>query len=102
MATGVNDIEINRLKVDLLNCVEQVNILSGRIDTCRNSVRDNMSGTGKSEILAKFNSIMEQLPMINANLNTYIISLGRVMQAYSRMDESVASDITRNIGKLGS
>lgn len=102
MATGVNEIEINRLKVELLNCVEQINAISGRIDTCKAIVSDSISGVGRDEIISKFNSIMEQLPMVNANINTYMISLGQVVQAYARLDSMVASDVTRNIGKLGS
>lgn len=100
MATGIDTEKINNLKVDLLNYIESINALYSRLDNCRTSIQSNLDGVGKTEIINKLNSIIEQMPKINSNINSYINSLGAVVKSYERQDEQIASNINRNIGKL--
>ena len=100
MATGINTEKINSLKVDLLNYTESINTLATRLDNCRSDIQANLEGVGKSEFLGKLDSIIEELPKVNKNINSYIASLGKVVKSYEDQDQKLASDIKRNISKL--
>lgn len=102
MSTGINSDKISGLRVDLLSYIESLNALSARLDSCKTSIQANMFGAGKVEIINKLNSIIRQMPKVNANINTYIITLGSVVKSYKQQDEDLSTELVHNIGKLGS
>ncbi len=97
--TKVSANEVNALKVDLLNCVEQLRAISNSIEACKNSVNSNLTGVGKSEILSKFDLITEQIPIVDANINTYSAALGKVVDAYVQQDAELSTRLMHDIDK---
>lgn len=100
MATGINEQMINKLKVELLDCIESINSLYNRLDTCKSGIQSNYSGTGSDVIIAKLDSIMNQFPKVSSNINTYISDLSKVVKSFADQDVEIASDVIRNISKL--
>lgn len=92
--------DVNKVRINLLNYVEQLKAISSRIENCKTSVNNNLSGFGKGEIIAKFDSILEQFPVVVSNVNNYSVALGKVIGSYQEQDADLAKFITTNIEKI--
>ena len=100
MATGMDDAKLNQFKIDLLGYVESLNAISSRLGNCKLSIQQSIDGAGKIEIISKINSILGQMPVINANINTYISVVSKERKKYEALESELAADLTRNISKL--
>lgn len=100
IGAGIDVDKVNELKVGLLDYVEQINTISNRLESSRIAFESSMNGSGKDEIISKYNSIAEQIPSVNANINTYIIALGNAVKQYQLQDENMAAKLTRDVSKL--
>lgn len=100
MGSGINTEKIDDLKVELLDYIEALNLISNRLDNCLETIKTNINGYGKNEIVQKITCIKEQFPKISANINFYIEDLGNAVRSYEKQDEEVAATLIRNISKL--
>jgi uncharacterized protein YukE len=100
MATGINKDNMDRLKVDLLDCSESINGILNRLDNCKTVIQSNVEGASKDEIVQKLDSLNANISIIKGNVNTYINVLSRIEDIYSDQDYEVASNIVKNISKL--
>jgi len=100
MATGINDDKLNAFKVELLNYTESINLLKEDLDGYKTTLKSNLKGSGQEEIIGKLNSILGQFPTVNKNINNYISTVGKVIKAYENQDDSLNSQISKNITKL--
>lgn len=101
MATGINTDKSNKFKVELLGYTESFNSIKNRIDNCKTSVQNNMDGAGKTEIIKLLDAIMEQIPTINENINSYISMIGKIEKSYENADELLGTTVTKNVTKIG-
>lgn len=101
MSGGINEDKINILKVELLDCMENLNSISNRFDNCTESISSNIDGIGKNEIVSKLNEIKSQLPKVSSNISSYIDDLDKVISNYEKMDIEAANTLISNISKLG-
>jgi type VII secretion effector (TIGR04197 family) len=102
MAAGINVDKINSLKVDLLNYLEGINAFNIRLDNCKVVIQSSIDGVGKSEIISKLDSIIEQIPNVSKLINTYITTLSGVVNKFEEQDQQLASQVASNINKLKS
>lgn len=100
MASGINEEKVNSLNVELLDAIENLNSISDRLDICIETIKGNIEGYGKNEILSKLSVIKQQLPIVSSNISAYIDDLGKVVDRYRNSDEEVATTLMNNIGKL--
>jgi hypothetical protein len=100
VASGINEEKVNSLNVELLDAIENLNSISNRLDICMETIKGNMDGYGKSEILSKLSAIKQQLPVVSSNISAYIDDLGKAVNRYRNRDEEVATTLMNNIGKL--
>lgn len=100
MATGFNGNKINALKVDMLNCVEQLKILSGKLDSSIINIGSCYQGEGASTIVNKLNEISLKFPKVMNNINSYINDINCVVSSYENQDRELASSIIRDIDKI--
>lgn len=100
MGSGINKEKVNGLKVELLDYVEALNSISSRLDNSIETIKGNLDGLGRDEIINKFTNVKEQLPKISANINFYIEDLGNAILNYEKQDEEVAATLISNISKL--
>jgi Mg2+ and Co2+ transporter CorA len=101
MAAGINTNKLHKLMMDLLGYIESINALEERLGTCKLNIQSNMNGAAKSEIINKLDTIIEQIPNVNTNINNYISVLSNVLNNYEQQDNDLASDVINNINKLG-
>ena len=69
MATGINSDKMNQSKINLLDCVEDLNSLSNRLDNCYEDIQASLEGGCKSEVISKFGAIKREWPKVNQNIN---------------------------------
>lgn len=100
MATGIDTLKVNKLKIELLDYIEAINSLVIRLENNKLLIENNFDGTGKAEIIGKLNSIIEQMPIVSQNINTYIVTLDKVVDGYINQDSQLANTVI-NIDKLG-
>lgn len=100
MAAGINDEKINSLNVELLDAIEDLNSISNKLDICMETIKHNIDGYGKNEILSKLSTIKQQMPIVSSNISTYIDDLSKVVNRYRDSDEETATTLMNNIGKL--
>ena len=100
MVSGINEEKISELKIQLLDYIEYLNSISNRLNANVESIKNNIDGVGKDEILGKANFIREQLPKISANINSYIDDIEKAMSSYERQDEEIAATLISNISRL--
>jgi len=100
VASGINEEKVNSLNVELLDAIENLNSISDRLDICIETIKGNIEGYGKNEILSKLSVIKQQLPIVSSNISAYIDDLGKVVDRYRNSDEEVATTLMNNIGKL--
>ncbi len=100
MATGIDTLKINKIKIELLDCIEAINSFVGRLENNKLLIENNFEGSGKKEIIAKLDAIIEQMPIVIQNINTYIVTLDKVVQKYVDQDSQLASTVI-NIHELG-
>ena len=101
MATGINTDKSNAFKIELLGYTESFNSIKNRIDNCKTTVQNNMDGAGKTEIIKLIDAIMEQIPNINDNINSYISTIGKIEKSYADADELLGATVTKNVTKIG-
>ncbi len=100
MGSGINTEKVDELKVELLGYVESLNLISNRLDGILETIKGNLNGFGRDEIVRKLSSVKEQLPKISSNINFYIEDLDRAVRSYKVQDEEVAATLISNISKL--
>ena len=100
MASGINEEKVNFLNVELLDAIEDLNFISNRLDVCIETIKNNMDGYGKNEILSKLSIIKQQLPTVSSNISAYIDDLSKAVNRYRNNDEEVATTLMNNIVKL--
>ena len=100
MATGINVEKLDGFKVELLDFMESLNSIQSRLDSVKTVIQANMSGNGKSEVVLKLNSIMEQLPSVKGNINVYISLINSVIDSYEVQDDELSSNIINDVVKL--
>ena len=100
MATGINSDKMNQSKINLLDCVEELNSLSNRLDNCYEDIQASLEGGCKSEVISKFGAIKREWPKVNQNINSYIGVLSKVESRYKRQDSELASKTNRDIDKI--
>lgn len=100
MATGINTVKMNALKVDLLSYVESINKLKERLEGCVSSIRDNLIAPGSTEIINQLNNYNTQFSNVSSNISTYIQTLSKIEKKFVDNDEELASDIIHDINKL--
>ena len=100
MATGVNNDKMNAFKIELLNYTESINYLKERLDNCKILISNNIEGECKLEILSKIDSILNQMPVVNNNINNYISTIDKVSNIYVEQDYLMNSQLSKNIEKI--
>lgn len=101
MAVGINEDNINALKVYLLDCQENINALSNRLSNCRDTINSGLDGDGKASILKKLNASISQLSRVRTNISNYIVALDGVVKSYKNQDDELASKVIGDIDKIG-
>ena len=87
MATGIDTDKVSNLKVDLLGYTESVNAIINRLDNCKTTIQANMDGAGKTEIIKVIDAILEQMPKVNTNINSYIGTINKMVKTYEENAE---------------
>lgn len=100
MTSGINEEKINALNVELLDAIEKLNTISNRLDVCIATIKSNIDGYGKDEILSKLSMIKQQLPNLSSNISTYIDDLSKAVNKYKDNDVELATTLITNISKL--
>ena len=100
MATGVNNDKMNAFTIELLNYTESINYLKERLDNCKTLISNNIEGECKLEILSKIDSILNQMPVVNNNINNYISTIDKVSNIYVEQDYLMNSQLSKNIEKI--
>ena len=85
--SGINSEKMTQFKLELLDAYESLNSIFNRLEVEISSIKENWSGEGKSTLLAKYDEVYNQIPIIK-NYELHDQELSQVvMSNISKLDE---------------
>lgn len=100
MATGIQTEKLNSTKINMLDYIEKLNELEGKLDDCAVAISSNVEGDISSSIAKKIENIKSQMKVVKENTNSYVDALNKVTTTYEEQDNELSSIIKSNIKKL--
>ena len=98
--SGINSEKMTQFKLELLDAYESLNSIFNRLEVEISSIRENWSGEGKSTLLAMYDEISNQVPIIKQNINSYALDIEKVIKNYELHDQELSQVVMSNISKL--